>query len=303
MSESSSQSMRKQSPEQRARLLRVALGLLVTVALVVIPLVTPGTLGRFTAAVNNTANSGTVMPFFSCREALTKETGRVFAYQFNETRPTNLVDGSNSSTASSYVTPRNTATACKHDTVGYLEFAGNTKSPSIVRNTTSVTPPQTYTQELWFQSTGTQGNLMALTNNDTYPQELKFDRELYVGASGKLNMSNYVSATGGFERVQSPATVADGKWHHVVATRDPAAGFASVYLDGVLVGSTPATGTLETYSPARWRIGCARVDSWPDAPAKSAECFKGNIGFAAVYNRGFTQQDVTNHYKAGVWGP
>lgn len=289
------------APVRRARLLKVALGLLVTVALIVIPLAMPGTLGRFTASVTNSTNTGKVMPFFSCRLALTEETGRVFAYQMNATKPVNLVDNSANSTASSNVSVTNQPTGCTHDTSGSLKFTGSTSNVSLVRYTTTVTPPQTFTQELWFQTSGGQGNLMSLTNNAAYAQETKFDREIYIGPAGRLSMTNYIPLTGGFEQLRTPNVVSDGAWHHMIATRDAAGGTASLYVDGVLAGTQSLAGTLDTFPSATWRLGCARSDTWPNAPAKANECFNGNIGFAAVYNRSFTRQDVLNHYKAGNW--
>lgn len=288
---------------RRARLLKVVLGLLVTVALVVIPLCMPSTLGRFTASVTNSTNTGKVMPFFSCREALTKETGQVFAYQLNNTSPANLAPGATGQTTTQNVQATTSGTTgCKHDSQGYMTFAGNTSKASTVNYANSGDPSSTYTQEIWFR-TRAPGSLMGMVNKTDYRTELKFDRELYVGASGRLTMARYSPTGGGPQGVQSPAAVTDGNWHHVVASHDGAGMVASLYLDGNLVGTMNAPGDLESYTPNFWRLGCTRIHDggWTDGPAQDRECFNGDMAFAAVYSRAFTQQDVTSHYKAAIY--
>lgn len=287
---------------------QVALALGFVLALIVLPLTVPNTQGIFTASIRNSTSTAKVLPYFTCREALTQESGRYFASPFATDKPVNLVNSSNLPVTN--VVGTNAASGCTHDTPGYLTFAGTSTakgaSTVVYQLPSGQKPPETYTQELWMKTTTAHGNLMAMTNNATYLSEDKQDRQLYLGTSGRLVMANYLaggSQAGGFEQVVSPVSVTDGKWHHIIATRNPAAGLSSLYVDGKLAGSVPVAGTLDVgYSPQFWRVGCARSDGWPDAPAKTSECFAGDIAYAAAYNRAFTQQDVTNHYRAGTWG-
>lgn len=298
-----------ESATPHAGLLKLLCAVVFTAALIAIPALLPSTSGAFTASVRNTANTAKVMPFLTCKQALTRDAGGIFAYQLNTTNPVNLVDGRTGTAATTNVAPAPGATGCKHDDGGALTFT----RPSVVSNTNvstvrynvTVPAPSTYTQEVWFRATSpARGSLMTLAKDPAYStsKNVRRDRALYIGESGKLTMANYIPSRGGFETIQTAGQVSPGVWHHVIATRDAAGGTSHLYLDGALVGTTAATGTLDDYSPAYWRMGCATLVSWPDASTGTGtDCFDGQIAFVAAYNRAFTQQDVTNHYRAGTW--
>jgi hypothetical protein len=89
---------------------------------------------------------------------------------------------------------------------------------------------------------------------------------------------------------RSTNAVADGKWHHVVLTRDSASGAGQVYLDGALVGS--GTGATGTKSSAFTSLG--RIEN-----GGSPTYFSGRLDQIHIFNRVLAAGDVamlrTNH--------
>lgn len=105
--------------------------------------------------------------------------------------------------------------------------------------------PDAYSVEAWFLTTAPQGDLVGFGEADAY------QRGLHITAEGLLA---FEPAPG--EPLVSDASVADGQWHHAVATIDaPDAEGAVVrlYVDGELVGEAPRPAA--TGREGAWRIG------------------------------------------------
>ncbi len=81
------------------------------------------------------------------------------------------------------------------------------------------------------------------------------------------------------------------EWHFVAGTWDGTN--ARVYVDGVLEGTTPFTGSL-TLNTGRLFLGAD--------PAGSVEYFKGLIDEAAVWNRALSSNEIAGLYAAGSAG-
>lgn len=90
-------------------------------------------------------------------------------------------------------------------------------------------------------------------------------------------------------------------WHHVVGVCDEAGGQISLYIDGILVGSTsiPATAGIRSET-APLAVGSRRYNS---ADLLYTNQFYGNIDDVAIYNHALTQAQVQSHYSGAGVGP
>jgi len=81
--------------------------------------------------------------------------------------------------------------------------------------------------------------------------------------------------------VTGTVPVNDGEWHHIVGVYDGST--ISLYTDGVLDASQPASGTINTNDHPVWISGRAtRTDRW----------WNGLIDDVRVYNRGLSAEEV-----------
>ena len=89
-----------------------------------------------------------------------------------------------------------------------------------------------FTVEAWIKTTGLGEVVLSTwdgTDGQTYPLEWMVD------AQGRLVM--YRGEPGRHVGMQTVQPVADGRWHHLAFTHDPAHGVARFYLDGALADS------------------------------------------------------------------
>ena len=105
--------------------------------------------------------------------------------------------------------------------------------------------------------------------------------QVYFGTGDPPN-SRDVSIFGG--------NVADGNWHHVVATRDQSSGALELFVDGQSA-ATGTGGTTSLNSPARLTIGQLQTDN---------QRFAGEIDEVAVYTSVLSDTQIQSHYQAGV---
>lgn len=90
----------------------------------------------------------------------------------------------------------------------------------------------------------------------------------WIDASGKIGLG-----LDGASVVQSAASIQDGKWHHVVLTRNATSGLSQVYIDGAL--SASATGPTGNRSLAFTSLG--RIEG--------GAYFQGRLDQITVFNR------------------
>lgn len=86
--------------------------------------------------------------------------------------------------------------------------------------------------------------------------------------------------------------VADGHWHHVVATVD-ASGNVSLYVDGYLDVTVAASGTTYTSS---WTLTIGRDTN---GAGNAVDFFQGTLSNVAFYNSVLTPTQVLTHANAG----
>lgn len=111
-----------------------------------------------------------------------------------------------------------------------------------------------FTIEFWFNSTQVAG-----TNTQWWQGMGLVDGEVsgaYADFGVSLGAGTVVFGTGGAGDVSiRSGVVADGKWHHVAATRVRTNGLMRLYVDGALAASNTGS-TVALSTPAQMRFGC-----------------------------------------------
>lgn len=120
-----------------------------------------------------------------------------------------------------------------------------------------------------------------------------------VGCYGKFNVgvsnasNSSVSIITGCDVIDQPATVLDGKWHHLVCVFDSAINktIAAVkfYLDGNLVVFNPGTSFTASLN--------TQIDKIVFGKDGNNDRFQGSIDDIRIYNRALNQQEITELYK------
>ena len=172
-------------------------------------------------------------------------------------------------------------------------------SQTYVSTTTEFNNPQTFSLEVWFNTTTAEGGRLAgFENVQVGEGSTAYDRLLYMTNSGNVVFGIY---NGGFQTVQSSSTYSDGNWHHAVATYS--SGAAVLYVDGNSV-ATGNLGQAQDYS-GWWRWGGGSAwggggGTWTSTPIDLS--FKGLLGEAALYSTALTASQVSTHYAAAAGG-
>ncbi|WP_189934545.1 LamG-like jellyroll fold domain-containing protein [Streptomyces aurantiogriseus] len=164
---------------------------------------------------------------------------------------------------------------------------------------------------LWFKTSAGPGVLYSYASQPIGSGQAAgfYTPSIYVGTDGKLNAEFWYS--GGVNPIVSPASVADGKWHHVVLSA--AGNSQSLYLDNTKVGSR--TGTISIKSATAFGknqsfnyLGTGFLGgTWPDEPHAStsddtgyATWFNGSLADVAWYSRPLVAADVSALYTYGT---
>jgi hypothetical protein len=108
--------------------------------------------------------------------------------------------------------------------------------------------------------------------------------------------ANIVDDTGRWHQLSSPGgTVLTNVFQHVALTYDHAAGVATLYWNGLIVGQK----TLGTFTPqTSWDLYLGRRV----APSTDAGSFAGLMDEPSIYNRGLSQSEIQAIYNAGSYG-
>ncbi|MEU9450634.1 LamG-like jellyroll fold domain-containing protein [Streptomyces sp. NPDC048277] len=164
---------------------------------------------------------------------------------------------------------------------------------------------------LWFKTSAGPGVLYSYASQPISSGQAAgfYTPSVYVGTDGKLNAEFWYS--GGENPIQTSASVADGKWHHVVLSA--AGNSQTLYLDNTKIGSR--TGTVSIKSADAFGknqvynyLGTGFLGgAWPDEPNYStsssaglASYFTGSIADVAWYSRPLMAADVSDLYKYGT---
>jgi hypothetical protein len=152
-----------------------------------------------------------------------------------------------------------------------------------------ITNPTTYSEQLWFNTTTTQGGYLMGFGSSPSGTSVNKDRQIWMSDSGQLNFG---INTGSPLSIQSPASYNDGQWHQVVATE----GFdgLNLYVDGQLVQNVTTSSAPKSYL-GYWRVGYEDASGWNGSPTNSH--FTGTISDAAFYNDELSDGQVITQYS------
>ncbi|HJQ26366.1 MAG TPA: LamG-like jellyroll fold domain-containing protein [Blastocatellia bacterium] len=118
-------------------------------------------------------------------------------------------------------------------------FSFNGSNYVDVPNNTSL-EPQTVTVDFWFNSASPGTNAYLLSKGADACNFASYSFNNASDPNGALHFD--VLTSNGFFRSPGAVGAFDGTWHHAAGTYDGSQ--VCLYVDGVLVGCTPATGTL-----------------------------------------------------------
>src|SRR4051812_3210278 len=93
-------------------------------------------------------------------------------------------------------------------------------------------------------------------------------------------------------------TAADGNFHHVAAVVDRTAQTLSLYVDGVLQGSTAINAIGSLVNSGNLYLGI----NTQDFVGSTAVPFNGVVDELTLYNRALTPDEVTSIFNAGAAG-
>ena len=156
--------------------------------------------------------------------------------------------------------------------------------------TQAVTNPQTFSLQLWFNTTTSRGGkLIGFGNGTNGDLSSSYDRHVYMTNSGQLVFGVY---NGTIYSVTTPRAYNDGAWHLVTATFSARTGMR-LYVDGALVtsGSAPAAENITGY----WRIGYDELNTWPSAP--TSDYFGGLLAQVSIYDTVLSATQVTQSWE------
>jgi fibronectin type 3 domain-containing protein len=151
----------------------------------------------------------------------------------------------------------------------------------------SQTPsPTTFSLEAWFKTNQAAGKIIGFGDSSSATGSGSYDKHIYFDA-GNLNFGVW---NGVEDVISTPATsLANGQWHHVVATQGPSG--MDLYVDGSLVASGPVT-TNQSYN-GYWHVG-------GDTGWGSVSDFTGSIDEVAVYPYALSASQVLGDYDIGT---
>ncbi|HTW19116.1 MAG TPA: LamG-like jellyroll fold domain-containing protein [Mycobacteriales bacterium] len=153
---------------------------------------------------------------------------------------------------------------------------------------TSQTPsPSTFSIEAWFKTTNPNGKIIGFGNSSSPTGSGNYDKHIYFN-NGVLNFGVWNNEE---DVVSAPASpnLADGQWHHVVATQDSSG--MKLYVDGNLVASNGVT-TNQSYN-GYWHVG-------GDSGWGSVQDYQGSVDEVAIYPYALSAAQVLNDYQIGT---
>ena len=161
-----------------------------------------------------------------------------------------------------------------------------------VRGNTLMRAPQTFSAEVWFNTTTTRGGKLLGFGDSNTRLSSSIDRHLYMQNSGRLSFGVYQSSVP--RTVSSPAAYNDGRWHHAVVTLGSAG--MQLYVDGARVASSSLPTSADAYT-GYWQLGFDSLSGWPTRP--TSNYFAGRLDEFAVYPTQLSQTRISAHNSVG----
>jgi hypothetical protein len=249
----------------------------------------------FKATAANPKSNWAASTFFNCNNAVIAATPSIY-YKLNETSGKTATDSSGKNNTGTYqggVTQGVTGPCLSDGDNTAVTLNGSTGWVSS--STLISTAPNTFTEEIWFKTTSSQGGKLIGFNDSKTGAGTAYDRHLYMTNSGQLvfGVTNLLGLAKTV--ITSPGTYRDGAWHLADASLSSAGMVLSV--DGQQVASNSSVTSGQTYlAGGYWRFGYGLLTGWPSAPTSSY--FGGSIGQAAIYPTALTPAQVAAHYAA-----
>lgn len=246
----------------------------------------------FIATTANDANSWASARYYTCTSAGASAPGYLALQEtagpvaVNSGLYAGAVNGYYSSRGVTYRVP---GPACGGDGKA-VRFDG---SSGYLWSTTALANPQTFSVQVWFATTTTNGGkLIGFGNGSNGGASSQYDRHVYMTNSGKLTFGVY---NGSPETTTSTGSYNDGGWHQMTATFSAATGLR-LYVDGALVASRRETTAAEPFT-GYWRVGYDSIsNAWPGMPR--SEFFAGSVAHVSVYTGVLSDADVAAQYRA-----
>jgi hypothetical protein len=254
---------------------------------------TPGSAGdnNVTVQASNGVNPPASQTFVITVEGVICPPGIISYWKLDETTTGSYADfvGTNAGTSSIAPTPATGRVG------GAQQFNGSTTVINIGANSVfDFDANEPFTLEAWI-------NHPTVSVPLPYREVIVGRRDpstslrLYIGieTDGKP-LINLTSTGGTNATVKAGRSVLDGRWHHIVGTRDPSTGNTIIYLDGVRVGTGNKpfpTGFTSATAPVQ--IGWLVNNNYG---------FQGRIDEVAIYNTVLPEAEIAEHYTSGLGG-
>ncbi|MER6978251.1 LamG-like jellyroll fold domain-containing protein, partial [Streptomyces carpinensis] len=190
-------------------------------------------------------------------------------------------------------------------------FNGTTSDVSLPKNLGNDTNSGAIS--LWFKTSQGPGVLYSYASQPISSAQAAgyYTPSVYVGTDGKLNAEFWYS--GGVNPIVSTASVADGKWHHVVLSAS--GNSQTLFLDNAKVGSRSGTVSIKSADAFGKNqvfnyLGTGFLGGdWPDEPHHSTTSpngyptyFNGSMADVAWYSKPLVAADVNALYTYGTHG-
>lgn len=141
-----------------------------------------------------------------------------------------------------------------------------------------------FTYEAWFFVGTYSATARIITNEQSFEiGTLTSNSGLYADVGTTGNTDYHLSYN---------ATINTNQWYHVVASYTGSS--FTLYLNGVSVATTAATGTI---------LNTANAIVIASSPTVSNVNFPGRMDEVAIYSYGLTAAQVLNHYNVGITAP
>jgi len=275
------------------RFLAVAVAAAALVALCVTAQLVPSTSAGFSAKVTNSNQAGTARDFTCTDSIVSDKASALFAYPLNETTVlSSAVTDTSGNARNGTLYGMRTTTAdkpCPRDAGVAAKFDGMTNWISTPYKFAAA--PNVFSLEAWIKTTVKGGKIIGFGTSQTVISS-QYDRHIYINTAGQLVFGVY---NNGNQVIASTANVADGAWHHVVATLSPAG--MVLYVDGAQVASNGTFTSGET-TAGWWHVGYDNLSGWPNVAANYF--FTGSMRYVAVYTAALTAAQVKAHYISGI---
>lgn len=259
------------------------------------------------------------LPFFVCSQALTESTSCLIppsslgGWWPGNNSPEDVV-GNNVSTFNGTYIPGEVMQAFSISGTGtdYVTVDVTSPDPAL--------EPAHITVDAWVKASGSPGNFKYIVDKGASVKNacLGAGTTILAAESNVIAAASYALYTGPTGSIQfyisdgtnivkapadpnpiPPADIWDGNWHFVAGTYDGSN--VNLYIDGVLVGSTPSSITI-AYGFAPTGDDNLYFGNYPNCNQVPSLSFAGGIDEVEIFTRALSQSEIQAIYNAGSFG-